>query len=224
MARFEEYCPISLAVDVLGDRWSPLIMRELLLGSTRFNDIHRGVPRMSRTLLSQRLRDLVRHGVVTHEGGEYRLTDAGADLKKVVFGLGTWAARWRFGDPTEAQLDGQWLVWRLHQHTLADKVPARRTVVEIHLTGPGGGRWWLVVEDGESTVCMDDLGYDIDLVVRGDNLAMHRWVLQRATWQEIVADGKVVVEGPHTLARSFPRWFGTNPVTEAVAAARSLAR
>lgn len=224
MARFEEYCPISLAVDVLGDRWSPLVLRELLLGSTRFNDIHRGVPRMSRTLLSQRLRDLQRHGIVDHVDGEYRLTEAGADLQDVVFGLGTWAARWRFGDPTTEKLDGQWLVWRLHQHTDPDRAPARRTVVEIHLTGDGGGRWWLVFEDGSSTICQDDSGYEVDLLVRGDNLAMHRWLLQRATWQEVVDSGAVVLEGPQTLARSFPRWFGTNPVTDAVASARSLAR
>ena len=219
MATFDEYCPISMGVEVVGDRWTPLVLRELLIGNTRFNDIHRGVPRMSRSLLSQRLRDLQRHEIVVHDGGEYRLTPKGEELHPVVWGLGLWASKWCFDDPTEEQLDAQNLVWRMHQFVDPERAPARRTVVEIHATGPGGGRHWLVLEDGAATVCRDDLGYEVDLLVRGDNAALHRWFMGRATWREVVDAGEVRVEGPATLARSFPRWFAS-AFGDAIAAAR----
>jgi len=216
---FDEYCPIAMGVEVIGDRWTPLILRELIVGCTRFNDIHRGVPRMSRTLLSQRLRDLQRHGVVTHEDGEYRLTPKGEELHPVIWGLGLWASKWCFDDPTEEQLDAQNLVWRMHQFVVPEALPARRTTVEIQATGEGSGRHWLVVEDGAATACRDDPGYEVDLLVRGDNAALHRWFMGRSTWREVTEAGLVRLDGPATLVRSFPRWF-SSAFGEAIAAAR----
>lgn len=220
MAGYDEYCPIAVGVDVIGDRWTPLVLRELIVGCTRFNDIHRGVPRMSRSLLSKRLRDLERNGLVERDGTEYRLTPAGADLEPIVWGIGEWAARWLFRDPAVEQLDATSLVWRMHQFVDPERAPRRRTTVELRLTGPGGGRRWLVFEDGAATVCQDDHGYEVDLLVHGDNRAVHRWFLGRVTWREVLDAGLVRVDGPATLARGFPRWFAPNPAALAVAAAR----
>ena len=145
MPSYREYCPIAVGAEFFGDRWTPLILRELMLGSSRFNEIHRGLGRMSRTLLIQRLRELERRGIVERtadEAGrtlEYRLTAAGHELEPVVWALGDWAARWAFGDPADEELDVGWLVWRLHQQVVADELPDGRTVVQFVLNGPGEG-------------------------------------------------------------------------------------
>src|SRR4249919_2295996 len=116
-----EYCPIATGVDVLGDRWTPLVIRELMVGAGGFNEIHRGVPRASRTLLAQRLRELERRGLVTHEAsrrgrpGVYTLTAAGQALTPIVWAMGHWAAEWVFDDPHDEQCDGLSLIWRTHQ-------------------------------------------------------------------------------------------------------------
>lgn len=220
MPGYDDYCPIAVGVEVIGDRWTPLVLRELLVGCTRFNDIHRGVPRMSRTLLSKRLRDLERNGLVARERGEYRLTPAGADLEPIVWGIGEWAARWLFRDPTVEQLDATSLAWRMHQLVDTDEAPQARTCVELRLTGPGGGRRWLLFEHGAATVCQEDHGYEVDLLVHGDSAVVHRWFLGRLTWQEATDSGLVRVDGPADLARGFPRWFAPSPAALAVAAAR----
>jgi len=214
MTSYGEYCPIAVGAEFFGDRWTPLVLRELVMGCRRFNDIHRGLPRMSRTLLSQRLRTLERRGIVerSNDDGriEYVLTPAGRALEPVIWALGHWAAKWVFGDPTDDRLDAAWLVWRMHQSTMPDKLPASRTVVELDLVGPGGGRSWLVMEERGSTACQYDPGYDVDLVVQADNAAMHRWLLGRTNIRDEVTKGDVRFVGPSRLARAFPTWFDTS--------------
>jgi DNA-binding HxlR family transcriptional regulator len=233
MTSYREYCPIAVGAEFFGDRWTPLILRELILGSRRFNDIHRGVPRMSRTLLSQRLRTLERRGIVerrVEDGGRstgYHLTEAGLELQPVVWALGHWAARWSFGDPADDELDTGWLVWRLHQSVVAGQLPSQRTVVQFLLTGPGGGEAWLVLDRGGSTACLIDPGYDVDLVVTGDNREMHRWLLGWRSFADLRQHGGVRFIGPTRLSRAFPRWFSVGlfsaslprPALAAVAAA-----
>jgi DNA-binding HxlR family transcriptional regulator len=210
---YGDYCPIAVASEVVGDRWNPLILRELMVGAHRFNDIHRGIPRISRTLLAQRLRNLERDGLVERRPGErrqaadYVLTDAGHDLEPILWELGRWATRWVFGDPEDHQLDLVHLVWRLHQMSDAERAPRRRTTVEFDARGPGGGRAWLVFVDGASTACEVDPGYEVDLVISAENRELHRWFLGRTTWTEACRDGAIEVLGPRPLARDFPRWF-----------------
>jgi DNA-binding HxlR family transcriptional regulator len=213
MPSYHEYCPIAVGAEFFGDRWTPLILRELILGSRRFNDIHRGLGRMSRTLLSGRLRELERRGIVERtvdDAGrttEYRLTQAGRELEPVVWALGHWAARWSFGDPDDEQLDAGWLAWRLHQNVVTDRLPARRTVVQLVLEGPGGGEAWLVLDRGDSTACRIDPGYDVDLVVMGSSRELHRWLLGWRTLRDLQRSGDVRLLGPTTLVRAFGSWF-----------------
>ena len=144
--RYTDYCPIATGVDVLGDRWTPLVIRELTVGSAGFNEIHRGIPRISRTLLAQRLRTLERRGLVrrqttsTGRAGGYQLTTAGEGLSPIVWAMGHWAAEWMFTDPTEDDCDGLSLIWRMHQHANPERLPKTRTVVHLRLTGVGGAR------------------------------------------------------------------------------------
>src|SRR5450631_4014257 len=149
MTRYADYCPISAGVEVLGDRWTPLVIRELMVGAGGFNEIHRGIPRISRTMLAQRLRLLERRGLVRREPGargrpgRYTLTPAGESVTPVIWAIGHWAAEWTFGDPAEEDCDGRSLMWRLHQHAIAAKLPRQRTVLHLSLTGAGAAEGWL---------------------------------------------------------------------------------
>lgn len=211
--RKAEYCPISTGVEVLGDRWTPLVIRELMVGASGFNDIHRGIPRISRTLLAQRLRQLERLGLVDREvngrgrAGGYTLTASGEALTPIVWAMGQWAADWLFGDPTEGDCDGLSVIWRLHQHAVPAKLPATRTVVHLVLTGAGAAEGWLKLDASGATVCKDDQGYDVDLAVEADTAQMHRWLVGRATFRELLNNGHVRLLGPSRLGRAFPTWF-----------------
>jgi DNA-binding HxlR family transcriptional regulator len=213
MPSYREYCPIAVGAEFLGDRWTPLIVRELLMGSRHFNEIHRGVSRMSRTLLIARLRELERREIVERtvdaagRTTEYRLTRAGRELEPIVWALGDWAARWSFGDPADDELDVGWLAWRLHQHVRSDRIPAGRTTIHLVADGPGGGESWLVLDRGGSTACQADPGYPVDIVLMGDNRQLHRWLLGWCTWRELQQRGSARLVGPTRLSRAFAGWF-----------------
>ena len=211
----KEYCPIASAVDVLGDRWTPLILRELMVGASGFNEIHRGIPRASRSLLALRLRDLERRGLLKHTAnkpgrpGAYELTSAGQGLTPIVWAMGQWAAEWMFGDPTDEDCDGLSLIWRTHQFAIPAKLPETRTVVHMVLTGPGGAQGWLDIERPGITVCKDDQGLAVDLALQADTAQMQRWLLGRVPFRDLVANGQARFLGPSRLAKAFPTWFDT---------------
>jgi DNA-binding HxlR family transcriptional regulator len=131
MARYGDYCPIAVGVDVLGDRWTPLVIRELMVGAGGFNEIHRGIPRISRTMLAQRLRLLERRGLVRREPGtrgrpgRYTLTSAGESVTPVIWAIGHWAAEWIFADPTDQDCDGLSVMWNMHKQAIEAKLPCR---------------------------------------------------------------------------------------------------
>lgn len=210
-----DYCPIAASVEVLGDRWTPLIIRELMVGASGFNEIHRGIPRVSRTLLAQRLRELERRGLMRHEvsrpgrPGVYALTPAGQALTPIVWAMGAWAAEWMFGDPTDEDCDGLTLIWRTHQVAIPAKLPERRTVVHVVLTGVGGAQGWLDIQRPGITVCKDDQGLGVDLALEADTAQMHRWLVGLVPFRTLVADGHARFLGPSRLAKAFPTWFDT---------------
>jgi len=210
-----DYCPIAASVEVLGDRWTPLVVRELMVGASGFNEIHRGIPRASRSLLAQRLRELERRGLVTHEAsspghpGTYALTAAGQALTPVVWAMGAWAAEWMFGDPSDEECDGLTVIWRTHQMAIPAKLPESRTVVHLVLTGAGAAQGWLDIQRPGITVCKDDQGLSVDLAVQADTAQMHRWLVGLTPFRELVANGHARLLGPSRLARAFPTWFDT---------------
>lgn len=230
MTGYADYCPISVGVEVLGDRWTPLVIRELMVGSTGFNEIHRGVPRMSRSLLSGRLRALERRGLVERGSADpgravaYRLTDSGQALTPIVWAMGNWAAEWAFGEPAEADLDGLSLIWRMHQHALPERLPSKRTVVHVVLTGRGAAEAWLSVDRGAVTVCKTDPGYDVDLALQADTRQMHRWLVGLVPFRTLLTGGDAQLLGPGRLARAFPAWFDTSYFAEGLRRAERRAR
>src|SRR3954451_1901890 len=160
MPEYGNYCPVAIATDVIADRWTPLIMRELMLGNTRFNDIARGLPGISRSLLVQRLRHLERKGVVelwpspTGRGNEYRLTPPGRDLEEVVMALGRWAVEWLFDDLHPHEVDPVTLTWWMHRRIDETGLPPGRVVVEFNHTAPEHQVIWVVLDRGEASVCI----------------------------------------------------------------------
>ena len=226
MSIYADYCPIAVGVDVLGDRWTPLVVRELMVGASGFNEIHRGVPKMSRSLLAQRLRVLERRGLVHREAaargrpGRYVLTPAGESLTPIVWAIGQWAAEWVFGDPDEEDCDGLSLLWRMHQKAIPNKLPDQRTVVHLVLTGPGGAQGWLDITHEAVTVCSDDPGRDVDLAVEADTGQMQRWLIGLAPFRELVREGHARLLGPSKLARDFPTWFDTSQFAEGLLRAK----
>jgi DNA-binding HxlR family transcriptional regulator len=213
MQKYKQYCPVARASEILADRWTPLIVRELIAGSHRFNEIERGLPGISRSLLASRLRDLQQAGVIDRLPGaqptlsEYHLSAAGRDLKPVIEALGSWGVRWAFGDPTPDELDPALLVWKIHQRINRELLPNRRTVVEFDLTGPRGRRLWLLMEPREVSMCVKPPGFDSDLIVRADLAFFYRVWLQQIEYGAALRCGGLVVEGPPGLARQLPHWF-----------------
>jgi DNA-binding HxlR family transcriptional regulator len=222
VTKFAEYCPIAVGAEFFADRWTPLVLRELIMGSTQFNEIHRGIPRISRSLLSQRLRQLNERGLLDkHEQGPgrpvtYTLTPAGADMTPIVMALGTWAAKWALRDPAEENLDIRWLVWHMCKYVDEAALPEARTTIQFDLKGPGGGRAWIVLDPVGSTACQTDPGYEVDLFVQGDNREAHRWFLGRTTLDAAKRADLIRFDGPRNLIRSFPAWFGPHPFKDTV--------
>jgi DNA-binding HxlR family transcriptional regulator len=213
MTSYGQFCPVAKASEMLAERWTPLILRELLCGSHRFSELERGLPKISRSLLSQRLRFLAGNGLVERRPGrggrpaEYHLTEAGQDLWDVIIRLGEWSHRWFNPLIGEDRLDAPLLMWDIHRRLNADRLPARRVVIQFDFTGALSGSYWLVLEPGEPSVCWDPPGLEIDVVVRADALAMHRVWLGHQSLADALAKRQVELEGPRELVRAFPDWL-----------------
>ena len=222
MQKYRQYCPVARAAEVFADRWTPLIVRELILGSHRFNTIERGLPGISRSLLASRLRDLEEAGIVERLPGphpkvaEYHLSQAGRDLRAVIDTLGAWGVRWAFGDPDPEELDAALLIWKIHQRIHRDLLPERRTVVEFDFTGAGARRVWLVLEPREVSVCVTPPGFDEDLIVHSDLALFYRVWLGQVDFDEAARCRAVIVDGPPVLAKQFPRWLMFSPMSRFV--------
>jgi DNA-binding HxlR family transcriptional regulator len=211
-APYHQFCPVAKAMELLDERWTLLVIRELLAGSTRFNDLRRGVPTMSPTLLSKRLSQLVRAGVVSrHDDGReitYALTAAGEELRPVIEALGAWGMRWtgELGDP---DLDPKLLLWDLHRNVDLTLVPDGRTVVAFRFVDVPAKRrsWWMVLSQDGVDVCDFDPGYDVAVSVAGSLRTLVEVWRGDLGWPTALRSGAVVLEGPEHLRRAVPIWF-----------------
>lgn len=216
MSTYGQYCPISRSAELLGDRWTIHIVRDLLTGTNRFNELIRGNPGMSRALLTRRLRQLTMCGVVDHtDDGTYQLTDAGRDLEPVVFGLATWGARWMFGDPVPEELDPDLLLWWLHRQLDPTGLPRPRFTVFVLFTDHPN-RYWIVLEN-EASICLADPGFEVDVTVRTDRAALYRAYLGRTSLADALRDSDVELTGSQSSVRAFIEAFGQSPVAPIVA-------
>ena len=213
MSDYNRYCPISMGSDVIADRWTPLIVRELVLGNTRFNDIARGLPGISRSLLVRRLAHLERAGVIERwpapsgKGHEYVLTPAGKDLEQVLLTLGRWSVEWLYHELRPRDIDATTLMWWMHRFAVPERLPPGRVVVEFVHTAPQRTRIWMVIDRGAVSVCMQHPGYDSDLVVTCPTPVLSGIFSGVDTWAHEIAAGTITIEGPPRLAKALPTWF-----------------
>lgn len=213
-ASYGQFCTVARGAEVLCERWTPLVVRELMCGSRRFNDLHRGVPRMSTSLLAQRLRQLEEFGVVRREAAgkvwEYSLTEAGEELRPIVMALGHWGARWIGTRLRDEQLDAGLLMWDMRRSVHLDAFPERPVIVHFRFTDarPGEKVWWLVVEDGVADLCRDDPGRELTLVVEASVRALTDvWSGERSA-PEVQRSGELRVQGASSDAAHLWDWLG----------------
>ena len=210
---YGQYCPIARASEVLAERWTPIILRNMLLGSTTFTDIAAGAPGLSRTLLTTRLRELQRARVVettpnpSGRGSRYYLTEAGRDLADVMAALGSWGERWIELAPEHldpGMVLHSWVNWYLAR----ERLPRRRVVVQFDFRGlpKKGARLWVIFEGERSEVCQTYPGFEVDLFVDAEPGALAEWHLGRIEWPNAVRTERIRVLGPPSLARALPSW------------------
>ncbi len=215
-AGYGQFCPIAQAAEVLTERWTLLVIRELLVGSSRFNEIHKGVPLMSSSLLSKRLRELERSGIVTRErsagdrGYTYSLTPAGEALGPFVLSLGTWSRDWLRREITAEDADPALLMWDMQRNVRCDRLPKDRVVSFFRYRGTDQGKsaWWLVAERSGTDLCLSDPGFEVDLNVTAEARAMAEVWIGRLELGAAMRSRRVRVSGPEHLVRSFPEWLG----------------
>ena len=217
MSSYGQYCPISRCAELLGDRWTIHIVRDLLTGSSRYNELIRGNPGLSRALLSRRLRQLQAADVVEHIGdGSYVLTESGRALEPAVFALAAWGARWTFGEPRPEELDPDILLWWLHRRLDPTDLPKPRFTVYVPFTDHPN-RYWIVVEQ-EPSLCLVDPGFDVDVTLNTDLRSLYRTYLGQQSLMTAQRSGEVEISGSRPAVRSFFAAFHQSPVAGLVAA------
>ena len=198
---YGQYCPVARATEILAMRWTPIIVRNLLLGCETFGQLQDGAPGISRTLLSRRLDLLEHYGVVERlPGPRYRLTPAGRDLEPVVDALGTWGARWLEVAPQH--LDAHVVLWSLCRLTEREDMPARRLVIRFELSDGPKRRIWVVLCPPDSEVCVKPPGYAEDLVVETASEWLAKWHMGRISLGQAIHDGLITVHGPAHLVHA----------------------
>lgn len=210
-----------MAAEVLCTRWTVVLLRELIAGSTRFNDLRRGVPRMSPALLSQRLKELEAVGVVERVPcaadptvSEYRLTPAGRELEPLIEGFGRWGQRWVKSELSLEHLDAQLLMWDMRRNLRADPMPERRSVIQFRYPEqpPTSRSWWLIVEPGAPIdLCSVDPGFDVDLYVSTDLRTMTAIWMGFDTPRAAIDEGRLILSGDPRLADGVDIWLGLSP-------------
>lgn len=224
MSSYGQFCPVSKAAEVVCERWTPLIVRELLVGSSRFNEIKRGLPSCSPALLSKRLRELEAAGVVTREvdgaSVSYGLTSAGWELLPLIQGLGEWGQRWARSQYSEAELDPGVLMWDARRY-LAPGLDARRVVLLFRFPAVETKRrsYWILVDPQQVDVCITDPAIDVDATITADLRALTKVWMGDASFRECMRDGTIELTGRSSLTRRVPDWFGQHPVLGPVKAA-----
>lgn len=212
----QRYCPIARASELFAERWTPIIVRNLLLGCSTFGELLEGAPGLSRSVLAQRLKELERNGIVTtaplprRRGSRYTLTEAGWELHVVCDALGRWGARWLEAAPKE--LDPGIVLWAVANCMDGNALPATRVVVRFDIRGHP--TFWLLVQQPKAELCRTHPGAEEDLVVTTDHQTLARWHMGDMSLRQATSGGLMTIAGPPRLVRSFARWGGQSPFAD----------
>jgi DNA-binding HxlR family transcriptional regulator len=217
MRGYGQFCPVAKAAEIFAERWTPLILRDLMYGSHRFSELRRGMPLISQSLLAQRLKSLERDGLIESRqsadgrGSEYHLTEAGEALRPVVDLLGAWGHRWTGNQLHDDDFDPGVLMWFLHRLVDVERLPPRRIVVRFEFPKERPPLYWLVLNRPEVDLCLRDEGFEVDLFVSTDSRTLGEAIAGRRELRWAIGQGLVEVEGPRDLAHAFPDWIGVTP-------------
>jgi DNA-binding HxlR family transcriptional regulator len=215
---YGQYCPIARAAEIVCERWTPLVLRELLSGSRYFNEISYGVPLMSRALLIKRLKELEAAGIITRQektigqGSIYLLTPAGEALRPLIEQMGTWATHWTRDRISPDQLDDQLLMWAMRRGINLDTVPPTKVVLQFDLHGLTKGKrkersYWMVIEQERVDVCLKDPGFAVDVVICADLSALTHVVMGYDSLDRALKEGSITFEGPRDYVQQLPTWL-----------------
>jgi DNA-binding HxlR family transcriptional regulator len=224
MAGYGQFCPIAQGAEVLAQPWTPLVLRELLAGSHRFSDLQRGLPGMSRSLLSSRLRSLERAGLLERRarengyGHDYHPTRAGEDARAVVVAIGEWGYAWGSNELKPRNLDAGLLLWFMRRRMRTDNFPAAQTVIQFEFTEPRRRSFWMILNRPGVEVCLTDPGFPIDVHVTAALRTLTQVYLGRIGLRDAIANHTVELAGDRALCRAFPDWYGVSPYAPADAA------
>jgi len=213
---YKQFCPVAMAAEILCTRWTIVLLRELVAGSTRFNDLRRGVPRMSPALLSQRLKDLESAGIVRRSESEpgvheYLLTDAGRELEPLIYSFGVWGMRWIDSKLSLEHLDARLLMWDMRRSLDTKPLPNRRSVIQFQYTDAPPTRrvyWLIAVPDGDVDLCEIDPGLDIDLYVSCKLSTMTAIWMGYENVSTAIAAKRLMLVGDRELQTKLPTWLG----------------
>lgn len=218
---YNQFCPVSMASEILGSRWTIILLRELCAGSTRFNDLRRGVPRMSPALLSKRLKELEQQGIVERrflrrspEIFDYVLTEAGHDLREVIMAIGTWGQKWVETSLSLDQADAGLLMWDMRRNLRVDLMPPRKVTIQfIFQDHPDAtGQWWMLTEPEKGAdLCSVDPGFDIDLFVRCNLRTMTGIWMGVDTVSRALDSDRLLLIGASDVKSGIQNWLGLSP-------------
>lgn len=224
MSKYGQYCPVARAAEILGDRWTLLIVRDLICGARHFNALERGLPGIPRAVLANRLKRLQQTGILerTEESGSqkvsYALTPAGWSLKSVIEALGDWGGKWAFGEPEETELDPVLLLWWMHSRVYQDRLPRQRVVVEFDFQEARPARFWLVLTPEEVSVCMTHPGFEVNVLVTAELKSFYQVWLGRVAFGDALRSEKIQLDAVPAYIRDFPNWFMLSPMANSVKA------
>jgi DNA-binding HxlR family transcriptional regulator len=225
MHLYGQYCPVARAAEIFADRWTMLIVRELLADVNHFNELERSLPHMSRTLLAERLRRLEQTGVLERRGAwrgkptEYRLTPAGRELQRIIDQFGEWGARWAFGPPRPSELDPIILLWWMRRRVALDRMSRRRVVIQFDFRRAPQRSYWLLIDRSDVSVCLKHPGFDVDVIVTADIRTFYQVWLGRLSLVNAVRKNLIRLDGSPADIRAFPTWLTWSPMAETVRAA-----
>lgn len=225
MFKYGQYCPVAQALELIGDRWTLLIIRDMLTGTQHFNDLERGLPGISRGLLAKRLRQLHEAGIIAkrinasgRNTTEYHLTQSGRELFDVINSLTIWGANWAFNDPTPEQLDPLLLLWWMHNRVHKDRLPEKRIVLQFDFYGAVTETYWLILTEADVTICLTHPGYEVNLLITADLATFFKLWLGKIDF-DLTTPG-IKIDGIPRHIRAFPDLFAWSPAAEAIRAAR----
>ena len=217
---YGQFCPIAKATEVVGERWTILIIRELLCGSTRFNQLQRGLSQISPTLLTKRLNQLIDHEIVFKKSvsgqkhSEYFLTPAGLELGPLIMGLGDWGMKWTRSQMEEEELDVEFLMLAFYRRVDLDQVPGRRCVIHFSFTGlKTFPHWWMVLDETNRDLCVAPPGLDVEITVKTDLGTMARIWDHQLSMTQAKREQRLQLEGLPIYTRSISKWLRGNPLT-----------